>query len=182
MGRAEEPTIEDIEDGGHMKFHVGNITALTLGELTRTDKIEPRDRQRLIPHGCQWARDCEECPWSDCVISGAPLSYNSAEAQKEREGLIFKMHDANTSLTDIAKFLHVHPHTIRRYYYSYKDTPQSLKATATVPMRILRAKRNAEITRLTREGKTDKELSQIFKVAVRTVQRARYAACSTRVA
>jgi hypothetical protein len=82
-----------------------------------------------VPHGCEWARTCDDCPFPDCEVE-TPLGYDTEAAKAKREGAQAKAGKPSTEATRakalgmrrdgrpeyaVAEELGVDPRTVRRW-------------------------------------------------------------------
>jgi len=113
-----------------------------------------------VPDGCQWARRCEGCPWPDCVLNGRRYQYHAPEARQIRGWVITVLRGATgLSLDELAAMFHFSTRSVYRYM---RD--KGLIGT-------LKARRNEEIVRAKRDGRSTKELAGEFGPSERTVRR-----------
>ena len=100
------------------KIRTGRVGACSLGDLTQGKPRKHLSEERHpTPNGCQWARDCEECPWGDCVLVGSkkPPAYDSAAAKAmRRSGKLADMRQEGMSIVCIAGLAGVHVRTVER--------------------------------------------------------------------
>lgn len=121
--------MEDIEDSKEIKLTLSDVlewegtrlwkgrpVAHALGEITKHRKPSKVADGHPVPKGCQWAEDCEECPWPDCIVSEPKLlPYNSREARRKRAQFVADLLHGRTSIEGEAKRLKVPSSAIEQY-------------------------------------------------------------------
>jgi len=78
----------------------------TLGELGRraVGVMERPGQEPTAPRGCHWFRDCGECRWEDCRISGNPVRYDSDRGRRMRGMALAGMLQGGTPRAQLAEF------------------------------------------------------------------------------
>ena len=135
----------------------------TVNEMSRTKVHSRREDRHVVPNGCQWSRDCELCPWPDCISEDEDfhISYDSDTARAIRQELTNTMRMKNQSPAVIAKFLGVHVNTVYRTTRCDNSTPAE---RLRMHMRVKQYhKHHPEASR--------DELAEYYGVHVRTINR-----------
>lgn len=127
--------------------------------LDQLNNVRPlRHQQHSIPKGCQWARDCEECPWHDCIIEGNnDVDYDSKKAQTIRRRLALDLSSGKVSLVCAAHQMHVELDELERYVC------QLLPETGEYRIELIQM--------FQEKACSTRELAEHFGVHVRTARR-----------
>lgn len=159
----ELATSEEFVRSSGVRIRGGVLVAYGIGELTRTDKQVRGTHGHAVPQGCQWARDCEECPWPDCVIpsTSKQIDYNSEEARRLRAEFATRTHiDEGKTIEETAALLYVSPSSVKRGVNAVRG-----------PAQIVKRERDKNIVRLRKEGKTLWAIATLLSISYRTTQR-----------
>lgn len=139
-----------------VKLHSGTMQVFTLGELTQSKKKQDSQGYQTLK-GCQWARNCDNCPWLDCVINNMHdlFSYDSEKAKQIRSEYVNTERAKGTKVKVLAPILNTSEKTIRR-----QSKPKAVKK--------IRVK---EMIQLYNEGIGVAEIAVQLGVHVKTVRR-----------
>ena len=123
-------TLSDVLEWEGTRLWKGRPVAHALGELTKHRKPSKVADGHPVPKGCQWAEDCEECPWPDCIVSEPKLlPYNSIEARRKRAQFVVDLLHGRTSIEGEAKRLKVPSSAIEQYLN--QEYPKLVKVVET---------------------------------------------------
>lgn len=107
------------------------------------------DERHPTPEGCHWARDCELCPWPDCVVPaiGKVIRYDDPGAEQLRNATranvsarveAIKLRRQGMSEEAVARRMGVTPRSVRYWCKDVGGIPRrqgnrtrALKARAT---------------------------------------------------